>query len=74
MIGVTAAASAGIYLHRGYIMPGIALPVMLGVLCGALLGARLLPIARTKSLRLLFTAVVVVLGLQMLYEGVTGKI
>jgi uncharacterized membrane protein YfcA len=74
MIGVTAAASAGIYLHRGYIMPGIALPVMLGVLCGALLGARLLPIARTKSLRLLFTAVVVVLGMQMLYEGVTGKI
>jgi len=74
MIGVTAAASAGVYLHRGYITPGLALPVMVGVLCGALLGARVLPIARTASLRLLFTAVVVVLGLQMLYEGITGKI
>jgi uncharacterized membrane protein YfcA len=72
MIGVTAAASAGIYLHRGYIEPGLALPVMVGVLCGALLGARLLTFARTAHLRILFTAVVVVLGLQMLYKGVTG--
>ena len=72
MIGVTAAASAGIYLHRGYIDPGLALPVMLGVLCGALLGARWLAFARTAHLRLLFTAVVVVLGLQMLYKGLTG--
>ena len=42
MIGVTAAASAGVYLHRGYIDPGLAMPVMLGVLVGALLGARVL--------------------------------
>ena len=40
MIGVTAAASAGLYLHRGYIAPGIAMPVMLGVLAGSLIGAR----------------------------------
>ncbi len=32
MIGVTAAASAGVYLTRGYIDPGLAMPVMLGVL------------------------------------------
>ncbi len=74
MIGVTAAASAGIYLHRGYIEPGLALPVMVGVLCGALLGARLLTFARTAHLRILFTAVVVVLGLQMLYRGLTGGV
>src|SRR5215467_1543349 len=42
MIGVTAAASAGIYLHRGYIDPGLAFPVMLGVLTGATAGARVL--------------------------------
>src|SRR6202043_2352404 len=42
MIGVTAAASAGIYLSRGYIDPGIAMPVMLGVLGGSLAGARVL--------------------------------
>lgn len=72
MIGVTAAASAGIYLHRGYIEPELAFPVMLGVLCGALLGARLLVVARTRSLRLIFTAVVVILAAEMLYKGATG--
>lgn len=72
MIGVTAAASAGIYLHRGYIEPGLALPVMIGVLAGALLGARLLIFTRTAHLRILFTGVVVVLGLEMLYKGLTG--
>src|SRR4029078_390699 len=59
MIGVTAAASAGVYLHRGYIEPPIAFPVMLGVLAGALVGARILAVARTEWLRLLFTGVVV---------------
>ena len=42
MIGVTAAASAGVYLNRGYVDPGLAMPVMLGVLPGALLGTRFL--------------------------------
>jgi hypothetical protein len=40
MIGVTAAASAGVYLGRGYIDPGLAMPVMLGVVVGSLVGAR----------------------------------
>ena len=71
MIGVTAAASAGVYLHRGQIDPYLAFPVMLGVLGGALLGARILTRARTFWLRRLFTAVVVVLALQMLYKGIT---
>src|SRR6266478_2673748 len=30
MIGVTAAAGAGVYLRRGYVDPGLAMPVMLG--------------------------------------------
>ncbi len=70
MIGVTAAASAGVYLHRGYIVPAVAFPVMLGVLAGALLGARILGAANTRWLRLLFTGVVVVLAIEMLYKGV----
>ena len=72
MIGVTAAASAGVYLHRGYIEPALAFPVMLGVLCGALLGARILAGARTLWLRRLFTAVVVILAFEMLYKGLRG--
>jgi uncharacterized protein len=72
MIGVTAAASAGVYLHRGYIEPSLAFPVMLGVLGGALTGARVLARANVAWLRTLFTAVVVVLAAEMLYKGATG--
>ena len=74
MIGVTAAASAGLYLHRGYIAPGLAMPVMLGVLAGSLLGARVLVKARVKVLRYLFAAVIVVLGFEMIYNGITGRL
>ena len=74
MIGVTAAASAGVYLSRGYVDPGLSMPVMLGVLAGSLLGSRILIKAETKSLRLVFSVVILVLGLQMLYKGVWGTI
>ena len=74
MIGVTAAASAGVYLSRGYVDPGLAMPVMLGVLAGSMLGARILVKAETKALRLVFSIVIGVLGLQMLYNGLTGGI
>lgn len=74
MIGVTAAASAGIYLSRGYIDPGLAMPVMLGVLAGSLLGVRILLRAETKVLRLVFSLVILALGAQMLYKGITGTI
>ena len=74
MIGVTAAASAGVYLSRGYIDPGLAMPVMLGVLAGSLQGARLLVKAETKILRIVFSLVIVLLGLEMLYKGLAGRI
>lgn len=74
MIGVTAAASAGIYLSRGYIDPTIALSVMLGVLCGSLLGTRVLVKARVSMLKQIFAVVVVVLGVEMIYSGITGRI
>jgi len=74
MIGVTAAASAGVYLHRGYIDPGLALPVMLGVLAGALAGARVLATAHPRYLRLVFVAVIVVLSVEMLFRGITGRL
>lgn len=74
MIGVTAAASAGIYLARGYIDPGLAMPVMLGVTLGSVAGARLLPHTRPRVLRVVFAAVIVALGVEMLYRGLTGKL
>jgi uncharacterized protein len=74
MIGVTAAASAGIYLSRGYIEPLIAMPVMLGVLAGSLMGTRILMRVRVPTLKALFALVIVVLGCEMIYNGLTGKI
>jgi uncharacterized membrane protein YfcA len=69
MIGVTAAAGAGVYLRRGYIDPGLAMPVMLGVLAGSLIGARMLERAKVKVLRMVFSGVIAVLALEMIYSG-----
>jgi uncharacterized membrane protein YfcA len=74
MIGVTAAASAGIYLSRGYVDPGLAMPVVLGVLPGSLVGARLLAGARSRVLRMLFGGVILVLGIEMIYKGLGGRL
>ncbi|HEY3455152.1 MAG TPA: sulfite exporter TauE/SafE family protein [Bryobacteraceae bacterium] len=72
MIGVTAAASASVYLSRGYINPGIVMPVMLGVLAGSLLGARLLSRLPVTLLRRIFAVVVGVMAIQMIVEGIRG--
>jgi uncharacterized protein len=74
MIGVTAAASAGIYLHRGYIDPGLAMPVMLGVLAGALVGARILPEAKVKTLRIVFGVAIAAVAIEMIVKGVRGNL
>jgi len=70
MIGVTAAAGAGVYLARGYIDPGLAMPVMLGVLAGSLIGARILERAKVKVLRMVFSSVIAVLAVEMIYNAV----
>ncbi len=74
MIGVTAAASAGVYLNKGYVDPGLAMPVMLGVLAGAMLGTRVLVRVKTKVLRWVFSGVVVLLAIEMIYHGLAGRI
>jgi len=74
MIGVTAAASAGIYLARGYIDPGLAMPVMLGVLGGALLGSRVLAKARVRVLRSVFRGALLLLAVEMIYNGLARKV
>ena len=74
MIGVTAAASAGVYLSRGYIAPGLAAPVMLGVLVGSLVGSRLLIRIHVNVLRMIFAVVIVALGIEMIFSGATGRL
>ena len=70
MIGVTAAASAGVYFARGQIDPIIAAPVAAGVLLGATVGARILGRATSKTIRILFVVVLVVISLEMLQKGI----
>jgi hypothetical protein len=69
MVGVTAAASAGVYLNRGYIDPQIAMPVMLGTLAGSLLGAQILARAKVPTLRKIFTLIIGLMGVQMLFKS-----
>ncbi len=70
MIGVTAAASAGIYFARGDIPPLLAAPVALGVLAGALLGARILHFVSNRVLRSIFIPVIVVAAVEMLLRSI----
>lgn len=74
MIGVTAAASAGIYFTQGFIDPALAMPTMLGVLAGSMLGARILGRTDPRVLRLVYSAVILLLGVQMLYQGLIGSL
>lgn len=74
MIGVTAAASAGIYLSRGFLDPTLAMPVMLGVLAGSLLGTKVLVRARSRSIRIVFSVVVVALAIEMIYNSIKGRL
>lgn len=74
IIGITAAVSAGIYFANGYIIPGIIFPVMIGVTTGTLLGSKLLINMPSKHLRITFSIVICLLGLEMLYKALTGAI
>ncbi|RFZ94912.1 sulfite exporter TauE/SafE family protein [Mucilaginibacter conchicola] len=73
MIGVTAAASAVVYLQRGYMDPGLAFPVMLGVLGGAFTGSKLLMKMNPQVLRVIFCAAIVFVAIEMMYNGFQHK-
>lgn len=72
MIGVTAAASAGVYFARGQVDPFIAAPVAIGVLAGALGGSALLPRVESHIVRRLFVVALVLISIQMLIKGIMG--
>lgn len=69
MIGVTAAASAGIYFSRGDIRPIIAAPVALGILVGALVGSKVLARLHNKTIRMIFLPILVIIALEMVLRG-----
>jgi uncharacterized membrane protein YfcA len=72
IIGVTALAGTSVYLAGGLIDPGLAAPVILGILLGAYLGTRLLVRLPNQSIRRFFLVVLLALGVEMLVRGVRG--
>lgn len=72
MMGVTACASAVVYVQRGNITPGIACPVLIGVLFGALTGAHLLKRLDVRLLRKIFAFAVFAVAINMMYMALTG--
>ncbi len=74
MIGITAAASAGVYFVQGFVDPGLTMPVMLGVLLGAFSGAKLLMLVPVRPLRIFFSIIIFIMAVEMIYSGVTGKL
>ncbi len=73
MIGVTAAASAGVYFARGDIHPLIAAPVALGVLAGAWIGATVMQRLRNVTIRKLFIPVLAIVAIEMFVKGALGR-
>lgn len=72
MIGVTAAASTGIFYIGGFVNPIIALPVAIGVVLGSFVGTKVLVRSKPSSLRLVFIFVLVALGIEMLQRGIVS--
>lgn len=72
MIGITAAASVGIYFAEGYIDPRLTFPVLLGVLFGSATGTLMLARLHIRILRLIFSVVICLLGAELIYKGLSG--
>ncbi|MBW9141587.1 MAG: sulfite exporter TauE/SafE family protein [Candidatus Aramenus sp.] len=69
MIGVTAATGSSIYWIFGYIQPFLAAGTAIGVLIGAFIGTKILVRVRNKTIRYVFTLILVFLGIQMILRG-----
>jgi len=72
IIGVTALAGSSVYLSAGLIKPGLVAPIALGVVIGASAGTVLLVRLRSETVRGLFTAVLILLGVEMILRGIHG--
>jgi len=69
MIGVTAAASASVYLLRGDVNPLLAAPLIVGVAGGALLGTRVLKVTPPTRVKVAFGILLAAISLLMILKG-----
>ena len=72
IIGVTALAGTSVYLSAGMIDPGLAAPIILGVVIGATLGTHFLVRLTNRMVRRIFLGILLILGVEMIIRGVVG--
>ncbi|HUI30763.1 MAG TPA: sulfite exporter TauE/SafE family protein [Candidatus Acidoferrales bacterium] len=70
IIGVTALAGTSVYLAAGMIDPALAAPVILGIVCGAFIGTRILVRLTNQTVRLFFLVILAILGVEMIIRGI----
>ncbi|HTO14723.1 MAG TPA: sulfite exporter TauE/SafE family protein [Edaphocola sp.] len=73
MIGVTAVASAIIYFAGGYVLPFITAPVLIGIVLGSFIGAKILARINVTLLKRIFAVLVAIIALYMMYNGFAGS-
>jgi len=71
IIGITGLAAASVYISSGYVDPVLAASMTLGAAVGSIIGSKILPIIRGRSVRILSMIITVYLIIQMIYKGVS---
>jgi len=71
IIGMTGLAAASVYISSGYVDPVLAASMTLGTAVGSIIGSKILPIIRGRTVRILSMIITVYLIIQMIYKGVS---
>jgi uncharacterized membrane protein YfcA len=69
LLSITDTSAAWIYLNRGCVVPLIAVPSILGLMIGSILGVKILVVAKPKFIRYMVIAVLLFAGLKALDKG-----
>ena len=69
LLSITDTSAAWIYLNRGCVIPLIAVPSIVGLMLGSILGVRILAVAKPKFIRYMVISVLLFAGLKALDKG-----
>jgi uncharacterized membrane protein YfcA len=69
LLSITDTSAAWIYLNKGCVIPLIAVPSIVGLMLGSLVGVRLLAIAKPKMIRIMVIGVLFFAGLKAIDKG-----
>lgn len=69
LLSITDTSAAWIYMNRGCVIPLIAVPSIVGLMLGSLIGVKILAVAKPKMIRYMVIAVLFFAGLKALDKG-----